>query len=543
MEDCNPYIFDNKCNSQLRNFVPLAESEKEKMIKAAPNKHCASDPIPTSLVKHCAQYLTPVIMKIVNESILTNTVPDTMKGAIVTPLIKKSNLDPDNLKNYRPVSNLSFISKLLERAVSVQLSDYKDDNNLREVRQSAYRKNHSTETAMLRLCNDILCEMDQGQCTLLVMLDLSAAFDTVDHKIILNRLDNNFGIKHNALEWIESYFSFRTQEVVINGIKSDKKVMKCNVPQGSVLGAPMYSDYTEPVGRVIRALSVEPYFYADDSQSSVSFQPGNQESQKHAISAMESSCDEVKTWMRRNMLKLNDDKTEVMVFGSKHQLKQVNINHIRVGDSNIALTESAVNIGVTLDSNLSMIKHVNKIVSTAWYHLRNISKIRKFLTQSATETIIHAFITSRLDTCNCILYGITDKTINKLQVIQNKCAKVIVKANRYSSATDIRKTLNWLPIKQRIKFKILVLTFKCLNGMAPVYLTELLSVKKQTRALRPRGIVLDHKTFKKTTQGGRSFSSAAPTLWNKLPIPIREIKTIIEFKSSLKTFLYQEAYP
>ena len=125
--------------------------------------------------------------------------------------------------------------------------------------------------------------------------------------------------------------------------------MKCNVPQGSVLGAPMYSDYTEPVGRVISALLVETYFYADDSQSSVSFQPGNQESQKHAISAMECSCDEVKTWMRRNMLKLNDDKTEVMVFGSKHQLKQVNINHIRVGDSNIALTESAVNIGVTLD--------------------------------------------------------------------------------------------------------------------------------------------------------------------------------------------------
>ena len=106
MEDCNPYIFDNKSNSQLCDFVPLAESEIEKIIKAAPNKHCAFDQIPTSLVKHCVPYLTPVIMKIVNQSILTTTVPDSMKGAIVTPLIKKSNLDPDNLKNYRPVSNI-----------------------------------------------------------------------------------------------------------------------------------------------------------------------------------------------------------------------------------------------------------------------------------------------------------------------------------------------------------------------------------------------------------------------------------------------------
>ena len=148
-----------------------------------------------------------------------------MKHAIVTPLLKKSTLNPDQLKNYRPVSNLTFISKLLERVISTRLSQHKDNHQLREPMQSAYRERHSTESAILRIHNDVLRAMDQGQCTLLVMLDLSAAFNTVDHQILLKRLSNVFGV--HTLLWIESYLHNRKQTVIVNGIKSKEKTMTC----------------------------------------------------------------------------------------------------------------------------------------------------------------------------------------------------------------------------------------------------------------------------------------------------------------------------
>ena len=237
----------------------------------SPTKSCTLDPIPTFLLKECITELLPIITAIVNASLRSTKVPSTFKNAVITPLLKKASLDPDVLSNYRPVSNLSFVSKLLEKVVSKRLNTHKVANNLYEPYQSAYRAGHSTETAVLRVQSDILSEIDNGKCVFLVLLDLSAAFDTVSHHILLKRLANKYGVTGDVASWIRSYLTDRTQSVLVSGNYSEPAVLKYGVPQGSVLGPGLFSDYSSPVASIIRSHGVSVHCYADDTQLYAAF--------------------------------------------------------------------------------------------------------------------------------------------------------------------------------------------------------------------------------------------------------------------------------
>ena len=197
--------------------------------------------------------------------------------------------------------------------------------------QSAYRKNYSTKTAILQIYNDILRAMDNGECTILVMLYLSAAFDTVDHPILIKRLYNTFGIQGKSLDWIKSYLLNRTQQICIQNLLSDTKILKYNVPQGSILGPDFYSDFTEPVRDIVWASSVVPHFYADDSQLYVHFKADSQ-TIKSALNKMEICCDNVLTWMCANLFKINQEKTEVLILGVKPCLKKIDVEGIKIGE-------------------------------------------------------------------------------------------------------------------------------------------------------------------------------------------------------------------
>ena len=185
----------------LRNTT---EAEVWKIICKSPAKSCMLDPIPTWLIKESRSELLPVMTNIINSSLRSSQVPKSTKSAVVTPLLKKFTLNPDILKNYRPVSNLSYISKLLERVVAKRLTDYMTENNLHEHLQSAYKPGHSTETALVKVQNDILTSIDQHGIVILVMLDLSAAFDTIDHDILFSRMENTLGIMGQALAWFKA---------------------------------------------------------------------------------------------------------------------------------------------------------------------------------------------------------------------------------------------------------------------------------------------------------------------------------------------------
>ena len=374
-------------------------------------------------------------------------VPDSMKQALVTPLLKKDDLDPEVLKNYRPVSNLSFFSKVLERVVAARLTNYMTINQLHEPMQSAYRACHSTETALVRVQNDILRTLDQGGAAILVLLDLSAAFDTIDHSILLSRMESALGVKGSALQWFKSYLLGRKQRIKINDHFSENQEILWSVPQGSVLGALLFLIYIIPLAQLIR--------YADDTQLCLSFKKTSDNAiVKREILNLEKCLCDISVWMSQNKLKLNNDKTEIILFGSKKHLAELNIKSLSVAGTDVSVASEPVrNLGAMFDSQLIMAPHVKSVVKKSSFHLRNIGKARRVLTEDATKRVMQSLVMSRLDYCNALLIGIKQDLIAKRQRLQNSAARIVSRTRKYEHITPVLIKLHWLPIKFRIQFK------------------------------------------------------------------------------------------
>ena len=248
-------------------FMPVTKDEVYKCISESPTKSCSLDPIPTFLLKDCLDILLSSITKLVNYSLIKGSFPNSFKKAVVTPLMKKASLPRDDLKNYRPVSGLCFLSKLVERVVARQLTSHINNNKLDNPHQSAYKPGHSTETALLSIKNEVHLSLAHGEPTALVLLDLSAAFDTIDHNILLGYLKSWFGLGGTALRWFASYLRNRCQAIKIGSTLSELSNLIYGVPQGSVLGPLLFSLYTTPLSKIIRLHPhIKFHFYADDTQ-------------------------------------------------------------------------------------------------------------------------------------------------------------------------------------------------------------------------------------------------------------------------------------
>ena len=547
LPDCSDIdlnIPQDKPPSTLSFLQTTTQEEVWKIICKSPSKSCTLDPIPTWIIRDAKNELLPTITDIINASLRSSEVPTSMKSAVVTPLLKKATLDPEILKNYRPVSNLSFVSKVLERVVAQRLTGYMTDNNLHEYLQSAYKPGHSTETALVKVQNDILTSIDQHGIVILILLDLSAAFDTIDHDVLFSRMESTLGITGPALEWFRSYLGDRTLRVQIDDSFSASQEILWSVPQGSVLGPLLFLIYLLPLGILIRKHGLELHAYADDTQLYISIKPINQRVVDEGVAKLENCLTDIYTWMSQNKLKLNADKTEVLVMGTPQMRAKISIPSITVNGVIVpVLNEPVGNLGAVFDPNMNMSAHVSKGIKSANYHLRNIGKIRKFLNTDTTKSAIVSLVTSRLDYCNGLLCGITDEMLCRLQKVQNNAARVVSGSKKYDHITPVLKDLHWLPIRKRIEFKILLLTFKCMQGCAPLYLRELLVKQANTRTLRSNTKNLLQIPLTNLKRfGDRAFCAYAPRLWNELPDNIKAADSVQNFKKQLKTLLFRKEF-
>jgi hypothetical protein len=533
-----------ECTTVFDHFEDISASDLRDIIVSSKPTTCPLDPVPTPLFLEVLDILLPCLTDIVNDSLKTGTFPSSYKTASVKPLLKKDNLDVNNLKNYRPVSNLSFVSKVIEKVIQRQLFQYLESNALLPVSQSAYRPRHSVETALIKVVNDLLLAMDRGNVTILTLLDLSSAFDTIDHDILLGRLFSLYGISGTALDWFRSYLSNRTQFVTIDDCSSEKTDVKLGVPQGSVLGPILFILYTKPLFSLIEKHSLKCQSYADDSQLLKSCPPQHLHS---AIVSTQECASDIKVWMTRNRLKLNDDKTEALIVHAKNCSDlDDSLTSLKVGEADITFSKSARDLGFMLSAEqLSLREHVTLICQSANYELRRISSVRQYLTRDATKVLVCSFVLSRLDFLNGLLSGCDKKHHNRLQLVQNNAARLIYRAKRRDHVSPLLRELHWLPIEARIEYKLCTLCFNFFLGTAPAYFSEVL-----TRYSCPReGMrsASDQRTLKSfnrdanlATIGHRSFSACAPKAWNSLPQHVRHRQTPESFKTALKTFLFRK---
>jgi hypothetical protein len=529
---------------QLSQFSLITDEQLLKLIKTSKKRTSSVDPIPTTLFLKCLDILLPIVKMIINGSLATGTVPSPLKKAVIRPLLKKTGLDPDEPKNYRPVSNLSFISKLLERAVATQLMELLRQNQTLDAFQSAYRPDHSTETALIRVMNDLLQHADKGDVSLLLLLDLSAAFDTIDHPILISRLENDTGVKDVCLRWFQSYLANRMQHVDVDGMSSTPVELSCGVPQGSVLGPVLFCIYTAKLGTLIEECGVNRQLFADDTGVYDSFPPDTL-SVESGVQKLENCCSRIKDWMSTNMLKLNDDKTEALLCGKPSSLNklatQVNVS---IGGHGLEPSSSVRNLGLIIDKELCLQDHVSTIVKSCNHKMRQFGRLRPFLTLESAKMVAAALILSRLDYCNGCLWGINDGEMHRLQVVQNTAARIVSKTRKRDHITPVLNDLHWLQVKSRVDHKVLSLTYKSINKTSPAYLSSLVREHQvQTNMVlrsAKQGRIHDPRRKENVRHGQRAFANAAPKLWNDIPVETRKADSIISFKRQLKTHLFSK---
>lgn len=330
------------------------------------------------------------------------------------------------------------------------------------------------------------------------------------------------------------------------GNLSDCTPLKFGVPQGSVLGPVLFTLYTQPLSDVIKGHGVDHHKYADDTQLEDSAFP---EEIPSVSTGMEVCVADVKDWMTCNKLKLNGDKTELLVAGTKHFLSKLSQAPVLIIDNASVSPASCVkDLGVFIDPTLTMHDHITSVCKAANYELRKIASVRKFLTFVAAAQLVSSLILSRIDYCNSLFVGLPDTELSRMQVVQNNAARLVCQKSKRHSITPLLIQLHWLPVKYRVIYKIATLSFQKFHETLPKYLSDQLKVEgmKET-GVRTRSCSekrLEPLAFPRTrSYGDRMFSFQAPEIWNSLPSDLRYSTSICAFKSKLKTHLFRCAFP
>jgi len=549
---CQLHVQPPSTPASFLQFRPVTEDEVTRAIMSSPNKYCELDPVPTSLLKQCSSILAPPITNIINLSLTSGIFPDQFKHSVIKPLLKKPSLDKESLLNYRPVSNLPFLSKLTERLVKSQLMEHLTNNSLLNSHQSAYLKFHSTETVLLSLHDHLVQSISHQKITGLCLLDLSAAFDTIDHTILVDRLSSWFGLGGSALAWISSYLSFRTFAVSVKNQVSSPFPVSYGVPQGSVLGPLLFILYTTPLSHIIQSNSMDHHLYADDTQLYISFKPV---CFQEATCALSATFRAISDWMSTNLLALNPSKTEFLLIGTPQQRAKLTDSSLQLTpDTCLSSAPSAPNLGFVFDEHLTYHDQISAVSKTCFYHIRDLRRIRPFLDHSTAAVIATSLVHSKLDYCNSLYLNLPKSELNRLQRIQNTLARVVANTRRRDHITPTLQSLHWLKVQERINYKVVSLTYNVLQTSHPSYLSRLLTLQpaRSTRSsqfitLYPPSVTSNRAIL------NRSFSYSAPRLWNSLPTYLRTPKTVdtpctnllsrSTFLSKLKTYLFTKSYP
>jgi hypothetical protein len=337
-----------------------------------------------------------------------------------------------------------------------------------------------------------------------------------------------------------SYLQTRKSFVRFKNASSVVSAVEHGVPQGSSLGPLLFSLYIAPLSTVFRSFGLTHHQYADDSQIYVSAMKNELTSK---VDLLEQCTAGVHTWLLHNGLQLNPQKSDVIHFTAGRRREQADdLETISISGATIQPSSAIKSLGVTLDQQLTFDQHVNSVCKACYFHIRALCHVRPSLPDEVAKTVACSIVSSRLDYCNSLLEGISESNFKKLQRVQNTLARVVLRRGKYDHISSALADLHWLPIKQRVTFKLSVLTFNIKRNNQPSYLRELLCDYEPVRCLRSSTQELIRVDRSRTVLSSRAFRHTAAKTWNNLPEAVRSCNSLLTFKSKLKTRLFKIAF-
>ena len=518
-------------NEKLIDNTELSFNEFENAFKSLQrNKACGIDNINGNIIIDAYDEIKQPLFQIFKKSINEGVFPDSLKIAKVSPIFKSG--DNSLLGNYRPISVLPVFSKILERIMYNRLYTFFNDNNLFFVKQFGFQKNTSTEHAILQLINDISKAFAKKEFTLGVFIDLSKAFDTVNHDILLKKLDF-YGIRGNTQKWLRSYLGNRKQYISFNkhGF-TDLCNIICGVPQGSILGPLLFLIYVNDLYKASSELSA--VMFADDTNLFLS-----DKSIDSLFTKMNSELLKVSTWFKANKLSLNISKTKFSIFhpSSKRRFIPTELPILKIDDVHITRDPVTKFLGVLIDENLSWKAQIANVASKISKSIGILYKATPFLNKTLLKQLYSAFVHSYLSYGN-IAWGSTHKS--KLETLyrhQKHAVRIINFKDRFTHSKPLFVEMRILNLYELNVFQVLSFMFKCKLDISPKIFLNLFTFRKNKYTLRSQ-FLIEPPIKSKIEEFSISFRG--PHLWNKIVIQtptLSKIENLALFKNKIKTHL------
>ena len=484
------------------------------------------DGISSYFLKAGMPVLASSLSAIFNNSLRQGVFPDCWKTARIAPIFKDG---PENIKsNYRPISVLPTVSRLFEKVLYGQLYQYLDENKLLYLHQSGFRSLHSCVTCLLKSTNDWYTDIDRGNVNAVVFIDLKKAFDTVDHSILLEKL-SLYGIRGIELEWFRSYLSGRKQCCKVNGHISNIESIRYGVSQGSCLGPLLFLIYINDLPLALDNAKVT--MYADDTSISYS-----SKSVDEINSAINDDLSSLKLWLEGNKLSLNVTKTQAMLIGSRAKLQNISNSDVIspkfvIDDEVVPMINEAKYLGIQIDKTLGWKEHINIIAAKISRGIGMLRYAKRYVPLSTVKTMYRSIVEPYLRYC-CTVWGCcTEADLKRLQILQNRAARIVTNSAYDAHSLPLIKGLGWLTVKELIRFETATTVFKSVNQLCPDYMAQMFQRQREQamRTLRNTETDLRLPLFR-TNNGQKSFAYRGATVWNSLDHQIKLSPSLSNFK-------------
>ena len=537
-----------KCSKSIHEFsFNDFDLQAVKKILSTLGEDCNMDVLgfDSKLMFHARDVIAPILLKFYNVSLCTNIVLDDWKLSRITPVYKGKGSTNEEV-NYRPISVICHVAKILEKLVQKQVMNYLDENDLITDDQSAYLKHHNTQTSLHRVTNDWLWNINDGLITAMCALDISKCFDTINHQILLKKL-KFYGFNDNAIKWFTSYLYQRGHKVYCNNVYSNVKNVNIGVPQGSVLGPTLFLLYINDINNYLGNATCN--MYADDvliycSNNDINVLNDN----------LQASIDNIKQWYDSNLLVVNNSKSNVMMITTRQReaiLTENLVNNsapinVKLDDSVLCYVDYCKYLGVHIDKNLNWCQNVNALCKDLNFIVWTLSRLTNVLPIGCLLQIYQSIMQPKIDYAITIWGYSSESNIDKVQRMQNRGIRAILNNYDYVNVRgiDLLSQYKIMNVKQRRDYFMSLLMFKSIHGLAPTYMNNeiIMSIEvmqRQTRNVNVNDIFVPD-VIRNCTKS--SFSYCGPVIWNSLPDDIKECASLISFKSKVKLYFMNKVY-